>query len=403
MLFSEQDLEGPVWSVGELTAYIRELFEIDYRLRSVQVEGEISNFVRARSGHLYFTLKDEQAQLKCVMWRSAAERLPYLPEDGDAIVARGHVSVYETGGIYQLYVDLLDPVGRGELAAAFERLKAALAADGLFDAEHKTSIPEFPDKIGIVTSADAAALRDILNVFNRRWPLLSVLIAPTLVQGREAPEQIVRALRWLDGRHDVDTIVVTRGGGSIEDLWAFNDETVARAIFGAEHPIIVGVGHETDFTIADFVADVRAPTPSAAAELAVPDRNEVTAQVRGLAAASVVSLRSSLEGQRSVVTALARALVHLSPLKKLESGRQQVDWLTGRLDQAVVQQLAERRSRLMIRIAALEAVSPMSTLSRGYAIVRKADGTLVKSDQSVRGGDLINIRVADGEFDATVN
>ena len=215
--------------------------------------------------------------------------------------------------------------------------------------------------------------------------------------------EIVRALRWLDGRRDVDTIIVTRGGGSIEDLWAFNDEHVARAIFEAEHPIIVGVGHETDFTIADFVADVRAPTPSAAAELAVPDRNEVAAQVRGLATASVSLLRIDLDKRRGAVSSMVRALGHLSPTRKLESGRQQVDWLVGRLDQAVVQQMADRRSRFMIRYAALEAVSPLSTLRRGYAIVRKADGTLVKSDKSVRGGDRISVQVADGKFDATVN
>ena len=403
MIFSEHDIEGPVWSVAELTAYIRELFDIDYRLRSVHVEGEISNFVRARSGHLYFTLKDEQAQLKCVMWRSSAERLSFLPEDGDAVVAQGRVSVYEAGGVYQLYVDILDPAGRGEFAATFERLKVALAAEGIFDTEHKKSIPVYPNKIGIVTSADAAALRDILNVLSRRWPLVSVLIAPALVQGREAPAQIVRALRWLDGRRDIDTIIIARGGGSIEDLWAFNDENVARAIFEADHPIIVGVGHETDFTIADFVADLRAPTPSVAAELAVPDRSELSAQVLGLAAAAGADLRVNLEDQRRLVAGLARALGHLSPVNKLDSGRQQVDWLAARLDQAVAQLVAERRSRFMIRFTALEAVNPLSTLRRGYAIVRKTDGTLIKSDKSVSGGDLINIQVADGEFDATVN
>lgn len=403
MIFSEHDIEGPVWSVAELTAYIRELFDIDYRLRSVHVEGEISNFVRARSGHLYFTLKDEQAQLKCVMWRSSAERLSFLPEDGDAVVAQGRVSVYEAGGVYQLYVDILDPAGRGEFAAAFERLKVELAAEGIFDTEHKKSIPVYPNKIGIVTSADAAALRDILNVLSRRWPLVSVLIAPALVQGREAPAQIVRALRWLDGRRDIDTIIIARGGGSIEDLWAFNDENVARAIFEADHPIIVGVGHETDFTIADFVADLRAPTPSVAAELAVPDRSELSAQVLGLAAAAGAALRVNLEDQRRLVAGLARALGHLSPVNKLDSGRQQVDWLAARLDQAVAQLVAERRSRFMIRFTSLEAVNPLSTLRRGYAIVRKTDGTLIKSDKSVSGGDLINIQVADGEFDATVN
>ena len=402
MLFREQDLEGSVWTVGELTAYIRELFDIDYRLRSLQIEGEISNFTQARSGHLYFTLKDENAQLKCVMWRSAADRLPFMPENGDAVVARGRVSVYEAGGAYQLYAESLEPAGRGELTLAFERLRAALAAEGLFDEDRKKPIPAFPNKIGIVTSADAAALRDILNVLSRRWPLLSVLIAPTLVQGQDAPRQIARAIRWLDGRHDIDTIIVARGGGSIEDLWAFNEESVARAIFQAEHPIIVGVGHETDFTIADFVADLRAPTPSAAAELAVPDCLEVTLAVQGLLATAAGRLRSGFETRRNSVAGLARALGHLSPQRKLENGQQQIDWLTGRLDQAMTLQLARRNSGLMVSRTALKAVSPLATLSRGYAIIRNEDGELVKSTKSVSGGEKIAIQVADGEFEATV-
>jgi exodeoxyribonuclease VII large subunit len=402
MLFREQDLEGPVWTVGELTAYIRELFDIDYRLRSLQIEGEISNFTQARSGHLYFTLKDENAQLKCVMWRSAADRLPFVPENGDAVVARGRVSVYEAGGAYQLYAESLEPAGRGELTLAFERMRSALASEGLFDEEHKKPIPSFPNKIGVVTSADAAALRDILNVLSRRWPLLSVLIAPTLVQGQDAPRQITRAIRWLDGRHDIDTIIVTRGGGSIEDLWAFNEESVARAIFQAEHPVIVGVGHETDFTIADFVADLRAPTPSAAAELAVPDRMEVTLAVQGLIAAAAGQLRGDVEARRNSVASLARALGHLSPQRRLENGQQQVDWLTGRLDQAMTLQLAHRNSGLMVSRTALNAVSPLATLGRGYAIIRNEDAEVVQSVRSVSSGDLITIKVADGDFEATV-
>lgn len=273
-----------VWTVSALNSYIRELFEIDYRLQDVEVTGEISNFTQARSGHLYFTLKDENSQLKCVMWRTSAEKLRIQLSNGDAVSVHGRLSVYEAGGAYQLYADRIVPEGRGGLADAFERLKLALAAEGLFDAEHKKPIPEVPKKIGVVTSADAAALRDILKVLQRRYPLVSVLVAPTLVQGVEAPAQIIRSLQWLDAREDVDTIIVARGGGSMEDLWAFNDEHVARAIFAARHPVICGVGHETDFTIADFVADKRAPTPSVAAELAVPDIDEVRSLVRQLRA-----------------------------------------------------------------------------------------------------------------------
>jgi exodeoxyribonuclease VII large subunit len=232
-LFNDSGGSSDVWTVSELTQYVRELFEIDYRLQDIEVTGELSNFTQARSGHLYFTLKDEGAQLKCVMWRSAAERLRFRPDDGDAVIVRGRISVYEAGGVYQLYADRIEPTGRGDLALAFEQLKQRLADEGLFDVAHKQAVHPFPHKIGVVTSADAAALRDILNVLQRRCPLVSVLVAPTLVQGEEAPAQIVRALQWLDGRDDIDTIILARGGGSMEDLWCFNDERVALAIFAA--------------------------------------------------------------------------------------------------------------------------------------------------------------------------
>ena len=335
--------------------------------------------------------------------RSAAERLSFSPDDGDSIIASGRVSVYEAGGVYQLYADSLEPAGRGALALAFERLKRDLAAEGLFAPEHKKSIPVLPVKIGIVTSIDAAALRDVLNVLGRRWPLLQVLVAPTLVQGQDAPRQIVQALQWLDGRHDIDTIILTRGGGSIEDLWPFNDEHVARAIYAADHPIIVGVGHETDFTISDFEADLRAPTPSAAAELAVPDSAEVRAAIAEMAQAAASAMRSSLAWRSNTVGGLMRALGHLSPIKQLESGRQRTDWLAGRLDKAIFQYLVGLKSRLMVSRAAMEGLGPMATLRRGYAIVRKEDGVLVRSAGQVEEGDRLKVQVADGEFEAKVD
>lgn len=392
----------PTWTVSELTAYIRELFAIDYRLQDVEVNGEISNFTQARSGHLYFTLKDAGAQLKCVMWRSAAERLRFTPSEGDAVVAAGRVSIYEAGGIYQLYVERLEPAGRGNLAVAFEQLKQRLADEGLFDPVHKKALPAAPRKIGIVTSADAAALRDILNVLSRRYPLVSVLISPTLVQGADAPPQIVRALEWLDGRFDIDAIIIARGGGSIEDLWAFNDERVVRAIFAARHPIICGVGHETDFTIADFVADQRAPTPSAAAELAVPDIEEIRPQLAALQAALQAELMADIQQKRWQVQSLTRALAHLSPQGRLDNNRQRLDGLTARLDRAMGNRLARSRGRLDVLAAGLTAVSPLATLSRGYAIVRRKDGRIVRTVQDVAAGDFLTIQVADGAFGAKV-
>ncbi|MFO7680329.1 MAG: exodeoxyribonuclease VII large subunit [Chloroflexota bacterium] len=394
--------QSEIWTVAGLTAYIREMFEIDYRLQDVEISGEISNFTRARSGHLYFTLKDAEAQLKCVMWRSAADKLRFTPGDGDAVVAGGRISVYEASGVYQLYADTLQPAGRGGLALAFERLKQRLADEGLFDPAHKIAIPTVPKKIGIVTSADAAALRDILNVLNRRYPLVSVLIAPTLVQGDEAPAQIVRALQWLDGRSDIDTIIMARGGGSVEDLWAFNDERVARAIFAAEHPIITGVGHEIDFTIADFVADQRAPTPSAAAEIAVPDIEEILALVRGLQAAMVPEMQALIQQKRWQLQSLTRTLSSLSPRTRLDNNRQRIDMLAGRLERAARTRLDRAQSRLNILHTGLTAVSPQATLARGYAIVRDENGRLVKSTTSVHSGDRLRIQVADGAFPATV-
>lgn len=400
---NQTGFEHTVWTVGELTRYIRELFELDYRLKDVEVSGEISNFTRAASGHLYFTLKDGAAQIKCVMWRSQAERLRFRPSEGDAVVARGRISVYEAGGVYQLYADRLQPAGRGDLAAAFERLKSALESEGLFDAERKRPIPRLPRKIGIVTSADAAALRDILTVLQRRNPFVTVLIAPTLVQGELAPSQIVRALSWLDTRDDIDTIILARGGGSIEDLWAFNDERVARAIFAARHPIISGVGHETDFTIADFVADLRAPTPSAAAELAVPDLSDIGAVLVQFQTMLAANAQAAVDSRRAALRNRVQLLGLLSPRRVIESDRQQIDGLTGRLGRATRRQLDRQRSRLAIARTGLLAVSPQATLARGFAIVRDAEGRVIRSVNQVRPAAAIAIQLQDGVIDARVN
>ncbi len=396
--FAQQD----IWSVIDLTQYIRDLFAVDFRLQDVEVMGEISNFTQARSGHLYFTLKDEKAQLKCVMWRSAVERMRFMPQEGDGVIVNGRISVYEASGVYQLYVERMQPAGRGDLAMAFEQLKQKLLDEGLFDEAHKKPIPPFPKKIGIVTSADAAALRDILNVLRRRYPLTSVLIAPTLVQGNQAPGQIVRALRWLDGRFDIDTILVARGGGSIEDLWAFNDEQVVRAIFAAQHPIISGVGHETDFTVSDFVADLRAPTPSAAAELAVPDVEELSLALRGLQGRLIGEMDDKIKQHQWQIQSLLRAMAHLSPRNRVDNNRQRLDGLVGRLETAVSRRLEQSRNRLAVMQASINAVSPLATLSRGYAIVRDGNGRVVRSTSNVTTADSLSVQVVDGTFNVQV-
>lgn len=398
----QQFEESETWSVSSLTAYIRELFAIDYRLKDVTVTGELSNFRPARSGHLYFTLKDEKAQIAGVMWKTAAARLSFSPGDGDAVLVRGRVSVYEAGGNYQLYADSIQPVGRGNLALAFERLKQQLHDEGLFDPVHKKPIPTLPRKLGIVTSADAAALRDILNVLRRRFPLVQVLIAPTLVQGADAPPQIVRALRWLDGREDIDCIIIARGGGSIEDLSAFNDETLARTIFNARHPIISGVGHEIDFTICDFVADLRAPTPSAAAELATPDSQELKAGIMGLRATLSQQIETSLQQKQWQLQSLSRSLAHLSPQARLENHRQRLDGLTTRLEQIMHSHLERANNRLAVAQARLDAISPLATLARGYAIVRNEEGQIVRHVGDAAAGDILHTQLSDGTLKSQV-
>src|SRR3990172_4997204 len=300
------------WSVSELNRYVRQSLEKDFRLQGVRVTGEVSGFRAYPSGHWYFTLKDEAAQVSCVLWRNRAEKLGFTPRDGDAVEAQGNVTLYETRGQYQLDVAWLERAGEGELSREFVRLKARLEAEGLFAPERKRPLPEWPRTIGLVTSPAGAALRDLLNVIRRRFPMAEVLLSPTPVQGDDAPPQIVAALHALaDARPDV--IIVARGGGSLEDLWAFNDERVARAMAALPVPVVSGVGHETDFTIADFVADVRAPTPSAAAELVTPSRDQLRNQVNTLAAQMAGALSSAIRDKRLSLREQSAQLKALSP------------------------------------------------------------------------------------------
>jgi exodeoxyribonuclease VII large subunit len=392
------------YTVSQLTGTIRRLIEDAPELNDVWVEGEVSNFSRAASGHCYFTLKDAGSQIGCVMWRSVAQVQNCLPIDGDLVLTHGRVGVYEAAGRYQLYVDRLQPAGVGNLYLEFERLKARLEAEGLFAPERKKPLPRFPCRIGVVTSPAAAALRDILNVLSRRYPLAELILAPTLVQGDDAPPQIVAALEALNARDDVDVIIVARGGGSLEELWAFNTERVARAVAASRVPIICGVGHETDFSLADFAADVRAPTPSAAAELVAPDRADLRAQVAGLAGALVATLHGTIDERRWRLTEQARALKHLSPALRLVQARQRVDDLMDGAQAGLRHALALRRERLGGLTGRLVAVSPLGTLERGYAIVRHRDTeAVVRSVGQVASGDALDIRVVDGEFEAQVS
>jgi exodeoxyribonuclease VII large subunit len=389
------------YTVSQLTAHIRQLIADDLALSDLWLEGEVSNFSKASSGHCYFTLKDAGAQIRCVMWRGDADRQSYLPVDGDQVLSHGSVGVYEVRGVYQLYVDQIRPAGVGDLYRQFERLKAQLEEEGLFAPERKRPLPRFPRCIGVVTSPRAAALRDIVNVLGRRFPLSKVLLSPTPVQGDAAPPQIVNAIELLNQRDDVDVIIVARGGGSLEELWAFNDERVARAVAASRIPVICGVGHETDFSLADFAADRRAPTPSAAAELVVPDGAEIDSHVEALASTLMSLLRDTLEERRWRLTDQVRALRHLSPITQLAQARQRIDDLMTRAEKAVDHELHLRRERLDGLLGRLSGVSPEGTLKRGYAVVRlRETDALVRSAQQVTSGDRLDIRVADGEFEA---
>jgi exodeoxyribonuclease VII large subunit len=389
------------WTVSQLTDHIKDLLEFDADLQDVWLEGEVSNLTRSTAGHLYFTLKDRAAALNCVMWRSSAAQLGWLPQQGDAVVAHGRVSVYTARGVYQLYVDHLQPAGLGDLHGRFEELRDRLKAEGLFDVERKQPSPPFPRVLGIVTSPQAAALRDVLNVLRRRYPLVRVLLAPTLVQGEQAPAQIVSALQILDDRKDVDLILLVRGGGSLEELWAFNDERVARAIAACRHPVVSGVGHETDFTIADFVADLRAPTPSAAAELAVPDQEELRQRLQAWTAQLAAHMNRRQREAREALVQRQRALQRASPQARIDTDRQRVDEFVRRGSRALAHTLSLHRSGVAGFRARLAALSPDATLQRGYAIVRRAEsGLVVRSVQEVQTGDRLAIQVQDGSFGA---
>jgi exodeoxyribonuclease VII large subunit len=398
-----QIVDPSFYTVTQITRYIKERFETDLRLQDLWVEGEISNWKRSSAGHCYLTLKDAGAAIRAVIWRSIAERLPFAPRDGQAVLAHGHVSVYEPQGQYQLYVDMVQPVGLGALYLQFQALKERLASEGLFDEARKRPLPAFPATIGVVTSPTGAALRDVRNVLSRRWPLVRVLLAPTLVQGDDAPPQIVAALRALYRRDDVDLILVTRGGGSIEDLWAFNDERVARTIAESPVPVISGVGHEVDFTIADFVADRRAPTPSAAAEVAVPDQVDVRGQLVALRAALEQNVRQRVDDARRQLDLQRGTLARLFPRARLEQDRQRVDDLMRRVDQARQHRLILKREQLSGLKQRLRGLNPFATLERGYAIVRRQDGQVVRRVAQAPPGESIEVRVSDGAFAARVS
>jgi exodeoxyribonuclease VII large subunit len=399
-------LDAPsVLSVSQLSRYLKELLETNDILQDIWVQGEISGCRVYPSGHCYFTLKDADAQLPCVFFKYARMRSS-APElrDGMAVAANGRISLYERDGKLQLYVDSIEPLGDGVLFLRFEQLKARLAAEGLFDVERKRPLPAFPSVIGIVTSPQAAALRDMLRVLRARNPLVQVIFSPTLVQGTEAPAAIADALDLLNEYGDVDVIIVGRGGGSIEELWAFNEEVVARAIARSRIPVISGVGHETDFTIADFVADHRASTPTAAATAAVPDLAQWLADVQMHQQALTVVMEDFISGLADQLARTSRDLQRQNPQYQLDRLHQQLDDTTALLQTRLQHILSLRGERLHGVALQLHSLSPLLTIARGYAVVRRdADTAVVTSMQQVQAGDTISIQVTDGLIHARVH
>ena len=385
-----------VFTVSEMNQFIKELLDNVPPLQEVLLRGEISNYKVYPSGHHYFTLKDSQCSLRCVMFKGSAMRLRFRPENGMQVIAAGRISVYPRDGAYQLYCTGLSPEGVGDLSVAFEQLKEKLRKEGLFDEEHKKPLPKYPRRIAIVTSPAGAAVHDMIRILRRRYPIAKVLLLPVRVQGTEAPAEITGAIRYADRHRLADIIITGRGGGSLEDLWAFNDERVARAIYEAETPVISAVGHEPDVAISDFVADRRASTPSNAAEIAVPDMEELLRTLEGTQQRLTQGMQRSIGYWTQQLDALAKKRVLTEPTAYLEDRRQDIDHLTHRLCAGMRAVTDGEGRRFGALAASLDALSPLKVLGRGYALAQTADGTVLRSAGQVETGETVHLRLAEG-------
>lgn len=396
-------MEQHVFSVTEVNNLVKSLLDEVPPLRDVYVRGELSNYKIYPSGHHYFTLKDPEGALRCVMFRGQASHLRFRPENGMQVIARGRISVFPRDGAYQLYCNTLTPEGAGDLAVAFEQLKARLYAEGLFDPNHKKPLPPYPEKIAIVTSSAGAAVHDMIRILRRRYPIAKVILLPVRVQGAEAPPEIAGAIRYADKWKIGDVIITGRGGGSMEDLWAFNDERVARAIYACETPIISAVGHEPDVTISDFVADARASTPSNAAEIAVPDQGELLRWLQGAGQRMAQAESGRLAAERQRLNALASKRVLRDQTAYVQDKRMELVHLQQRLGDLSAALLARKRQRFGALAASLDAMSPLKVLGRGYAVARNEEGRILRSWRDVSPGDRVNVTLGEGGFTAAVD
>lgn len=395
-------MEQQILSITQINEYIRSRMEADPMLGSVAVRGEISNYKIYPSGHHYFTLKDEGGALKCVMFKGSAMRLRFRPENGMNVIAMGKISVFPRDGAYQLYCASMAMDGIGDLYAAFEQLKVRLAEQGLFDPAHKKSLPKYPGIIGIITSSAGAAVHDMLRILRKRYPLTQVRLFPVRVQGVEAPAEIAGAIRYANRHKLADLLIVGRGGGSIEDLWAFNDERVAHAIYQSEIPVISAVGHEPDVTISDFVADLRAATPSNAAELGVPDQDALRQSLDSMHAAMANMLTRQIRAGRQQLKTLSDSPALRSPVSYFDQRRKNVELLKNRLLAAQTQNVERKKRRFVEQTARLDAMSPLKVLTRGYAMAQTQDGVVLKSVCQVELGERVEITLSDGKLSATV-
>lgn len=391
-----------IYTVSQVNQYIKALLDRDRELTALYVRGEISNYKAYPSGHHYFSLKDGEGAIRCVMFKREAMSLRFRPENGMKVIAFGRVAVFPRDGQYQLYCSALTPEGVGDLHLAFEQLKQKLYAEGLFDPAHKKPIPKFPKRIALITSSAGAAVRDMLRILGARWPMAEVFLLPVRVQGAEAPGEICAAIAWANQHQVADLIITGRGGGSMEDLWAFNDENVARTIYHSAIPVISAVGHEPDVTISDFVADLRAATPSNAAELAVPDQNEVAVWLRQMEGRLAQAMGRKLESARKDLDRAARCRALQDPMNYVDDKRMVLDYQREKLAAGLNRALNRERQRFGALASKLDALSPLKVLGRGYAIPRKEDGAVVRSTADVAPGDALKLRVADGEINCQV-
>lgn len=394
--------EKKIFSVSDINKYIKMLFDSDTLLNSVSIRGEITNFKAHYTGHFYFTLKDENSTIKCVMFKGYAQYIKFKPADGMKVVINGQVSSYERDGVYQIYCKSMSPEGLGDLYLAYEQLKAKLEKEGLFDVSKKKNIPFLPNRVGVITSKTGAVIRDIINVSTRRYPNVNLLVYPAAVQGVNVASTVIEGLKTFNRLNNVDVIIIARGGGSFEDLFGFNDEELARQIYASNIPVVSAVGHETDFTICDFVSDLRAPTPSAAAELVYPEYSEIVNRIITDKKRTIIAIKNYIERKRQYVEKLKAAKLEKVPLDKINRYRIAIDNLITKSESTLKYKVEKYRTRCIKSISKIDALSPLKTLTRGYSVTENSNGEVIKKVGDVKPNDKISIRLTDGKINAIV-